>query len=97
MIMIPRLAKLLIAGFVATATAGCVSEYGRYDSAYYGGPGTGRSNGVAFGELVGGSGGVIIGDTVVRDRRYERRYNRSYRSRNCLASDRFGNSYRVAC
>ncbi len=93
----PRLVKLLMAGFVATATAGCVSESGRYDSAYYGGPVSSRSDGVIVGGLVGGGGGLVIGSTVVSDRRYNRRYNRRYRSRDCLASDRFGNSYRVTC
>lgn len=105
MILIPRLGKLLLAGFVSTTMAGCMNEYGRNDSALYGGvlgagagavvggAVTGRTEGALAGALIGGAGGALIGDAAGRDQRY----NRRYRNRNCEAYDRYGNRYRVSC
>ncbi|MCZ8376581.1 MAG: glycine zipper domain-containing protein [Beijerinckiaceae bacterium] len=105
MILTPRPGKLLLAGLFATSLAGCMNEYGRNDSALYGGvlgagagavvggAVTGRTEGALAGAVIGGAGGAVIGDAAGRDRRY----NRRYRQRGCEAYDSYGNRYRVSC
>lgn len=86
--------KLVLLAAVGLALAGCQSDSQR-DRALVGG-GLGAATGAAIGAaaggdagsaiagaLIGGAGGAIIGSATT--------------PKNCVAYDRYGNPYRVAC
>ncbi len=64
MILIPRLGKLLLAGVVSTTMAGCMNEYGRNDSALYGGVLGAGAGAVVGGAVTGRTEGALAGALI---------------------------------
>ncbi|WP_269581041.1 glycine zipper domain-containing protein [Roseibium sp. Sym1] len=86
--------KLVLLAAVGLALAGCQSDSSRDRALVGGGLGaatgaaigaaaTGDVGGALVGAAIGGAGGAIVGGATT--------------PKNCVAYDRYGNPYRVAC